>query len=184
MILDLVILFFTFAKIGLFAVGGGLATLPFLYELANTHDWITMGDITNMVAVSEATPGPLGVNMSTYVGYLQNGVMGSVAASLGLVFPSVVVILVIAGFLGKFKESKAVQYVFAGLRPASAALVASAGIGLIKIAFFKEHFTQFFWQGAILAVAVFIMLRKFKKIHPVVYIALSAVIGIVFKFNF
>ena len=184
MILNLVILFFTFAKIGLFAVGGGLATLPFLYELANTHDWITMGDITNMVAVSEATPGPLGVNMSTYVGYLQNGVIGSVAASLGLVFPSVVVILVIAGFLGKFKESKAVQYVFSGLRPASAALVAAAGIGLVKIAFFKEHFTQFFWQGAILAAAVFIMLRKFKKIHPVVYIALSAVIGIVFKFNF
>ena len=95
----LLVLFFTFAKIGLFAVGGGLATLPFLYELTYTTNWITVSDIANMIAVSEATPGPLGVNMSTYVGYLQSGVPGSVTASLGLVFPSIVIILIVAKFL-------------------------------------------------------------------------------------
>lgn len=178
------VLFFTFAKIGLFAVGGGLATLPFLYELTYTTNWITVSDIANMIAVSEATPGPLGVNMSTYVGYLQSGAFGSVTASLGLVFPSIVIILIVAKFLEKFKKSEAVQSVFYGLRPASAALIAAAGVSLIKIAFFKSEAPHFFWQGMILAAVVFIMMQKVKKIHPIVYIAASAVIGIVFRFNF
>lgn len=181
--IELIVLFFTFAKIGLFAVGGGLATLPFLYELANTEDWISMADISNMVAVSESTPGPLGVNMASYVGYLQGSVLGSVVASMGLIFPSLIIILLVIAFLDKFKDSRAVSYVFSGLRPASAALVASAGIGLIKVAFFKDGLNGFFWQGAILAAVVFVMLRKFKKVHPIVYIALSAIIGIVFKFE-
>ncbi len=181
--IELIVLFFTFAKIGLFAVGGGLATLPFLYELANTKDWFSVSDISNMVAVSESTPGPLGVNMASYVGFLNNGVIGSITATLGLIFPSIVVILIVVGFLDKFKENKIVEYVFSGLRPASAALVASAGIGLIKVAFFKDGLNSFFWQGAILATIVFIMMKKFKKVHPIVYIAISAVIGIIFKFE-
>lgn len=179
-------LFLTFAKIGFFAVGGGLATLPFLYELTYTTDWITMSDISNMIAVSESTPGPLGVNMSSYVGFLQSGVIGSIVSTLGLVFPSIVVILIVAKFLEKFKQSKTVGYIFYGLRPASAALIASAGVSLISIAFFKqsESGIQFFLPGAILAIAVYIMTVKVKKIHPIVYIVASAVIGIVFKFNF
>lgn len=180
----LIRLFVTFFKIGLFAVGGGLATLPFLYELTYTTDWITAADISNMVAVSESTPGPLGINMATYVGYIQSSVWGAVIAPLGLVFPSVIIIVIIAKFLDKFKNSKAVQYVFYGLRPASVALVTSAGLGLIKLAFFKEAEFAFFWQGAILAVIIYFLMWKFKKIHPIVFIALSAVVGIIFKFNF
>lgn len=182
--MKLLLLFITFAKIGLFAVGGGLATLPFLQELTYTTDWISMADISNMVAVSESTPGPLGVNMATYVGYLQGGVLGAVTAPIGLVFPSIVIILIIAGFLNKFKHSRAVKSIFYGLRPVSTALVASAGVSLIKIAFFKDGTNEFFWQGAILAVIIYICMQKFEKIHPVVYIALSAVIGIVFRFDF
>ncbi len=176
-------LFISFFKIGLFAVGGGLATLPFLYELANTHDWISIADISNLVAISESTPGPLGVNMATYVGFLQSGPVGAVIAVLGLVAPSIIVIVVIAGFLDKFKENKLVKSVFYGLRAASCALIAVAGCGVAKIAFFKGEMavSTFFWQGAILAVLLFVATKKLKW-HPIAFIAISAVIGIIFKF--
>ncbi len=178
----LVTLFFTFFKIGLFAIGGGLATLPFLYELANTTDWITVSDITNLIAISESTPGPIGINMATYVGYLQSGVLGAVIAPLGIVTPSIIIIIIIASFLKKFKDSPIVKNVFYGLRAASCALIAAAGIGVARLSFFGEKLTDFFWQGAILAVLLFFAIKKFKW-HPVVFIAISAVVGIVFRFQ-
>lgn len=180
----LLMLFITFFKIGLFAVGGGLATLPFLYELTYKTNWITASDISNMVAISESTPGPLGVNMATYVGYIQNNILGSIIAPLGLVCPSVIIILIVARFLDKFKSSKIVKNVFYGLRPASVALVSAAGISLIRLAFFKESDFVFFWQGAILAIVLYVLMQKFKKVHPIVFIILSALAGIIFKFNF
>ncbi len=175
-------LFFTFFKIGLFAVGGGLATLPFLYELAEKNEWISTADISNLVAISESTPGPLGINMATYVGFLQSGPIGSLAASFGLVIPSVIVIVVIAKFLNKFNDNKIVKDVFYGLRAASCSLIAVAGLGVARLAFFGEALTDFFWQGAILAVILFFSMKKL-KLHPVAFIALSAVIGIIFKFE-
>lgn len=175
-------LFLSFFKIGLFAVGGGLATLPFLYELANTQDWISVADISNLIAISESTPGPLGVNMATYVGFLQSGPIGAVVASVGLVVPSIIIIVIIAGFLNKFKSSKIVQNVFYGLRAASCALIAAAGCGVARLAFFGEKITDFFWQGAILAVLLYFAIKKLKW-HPVAFIAISAVIGIIFKFE-
>lgn len=178
----LIELFLSFFKIGLLAVGGGLATLPFLYELTTTHDWITVADISNLVAISESTPGPLGVNMSTYVGFLQSGPVGAVVSTLGLVAPSIIVIIIVAKFLEKFKSSKTVQNIFYGLRAASCALIASAGLEVAKLAFFNESFTSFFWQGAILAAALFVGTKKLKW-HPIAFIAISAVIGIVFKFQ-
>lgn len=178
----LIELFLTFFKIGLFAVGGGLATLPFLYELANSNTWISVEDISNLVAISESTPGPLGINMATYVGFLKSGVVGAVIASVGLVVPSIIIIVIIARFLDKFKDSRIVQDVFYGLRAASCALIAVAGIGVAKLAFFGEKLTDFFWQGAILAVILYIAIKKLKW-HPIVFIAISALIGIVFKFE-
>lgn len=175
-------LFISFFKIGLFAVGGGLATLPFLYELANTHDWISVADISNLVAISESTPGPLGINMATYVGFLQSGPVSAVIASLGLVAPSIIVIVIIAGFLDKFKNSKIVKNIFYGLRAASCALIAVAGVGVARLAFCSEKITDFFWQGAILAVILYFAMKKLKW-HPIAFIAISAVIGIVFKFE-
>ena len=91
-------LFYEFFKTGLFAVGGGMATLPFLYDMADRTDWFTRAELANMVAVSEATPGPIGVNMATYVGYLSGGIPGAVVATLGLVTPSIIVILLVAAF--------------------------------------------------------------------------------------
>lgn len=177
----LVSLFFEFFKIGLFAVGGGLATLPFLYELCNKSSWLTTSDISNMVAISESTPGPMGVNMATYVGFLQSGPVGGIIATLGLITPSLIVIILVAQVLNKFKNSKIVENVFYGLRAASCALITVAGVGVAKLAFFGESFADINYKSIILAVLIFFAMKKFKW-HPVAFIAISAVIGIIFKF--
>lgn len=175
-------LFFSFFKIGLFAVGGGLATLPFLYEIANTHPWFDARLISDMIAISESTPGPIGINMATYVGYLNSGFLGAIIAPLGEVAPSIIIITIIAGFLKKFKDNEIVKNVFYGLRAASCALIAAAGLGVVKIAFFGETIKEFFWQGAMMAVILYFAVKKLKW-HPVAFIAISAVIGIIFKFQ-
>ena len=131
-------LFWEFCKTGLFAVGGGLATIPFLYDMSDRMGWFSHSDIADMIAISEATPGPIGVNMATYAGFLNGGLPGSVIATLGLITPSIIVILIIAAFLSRFEKSKVVQNAFCGLRVASAALITSALLSIAKIAFF-EH---------------------------------------------
>ena len=124
------LLFYEFFKTGLFAVGGGLATLPFLYDMAARHpEWFTTSQLADMVAVSESTPGPLGVNMATYVGFITGGIPGALVSTIGLVTPSIIIILIVAAFLKRFRDSKLVNAVFYGLRPASTAMVASAGAG-------------------------------------------------------
>lgn len=179
LLLELVVEFF---KIGLFSVGGGLATLPFLYELANAKDWISISDISNLVAISESTPGPLGVNMATYVGFLQSNIVGAVIAPLSLVLPSLIIIIFVAKFLNKFRESKVVKDTFYGLRAASCALISAAGFGVLRLALFGEKITDFFWQGAVLGIILYFAIKKLKW-HPVAFIALSALVGIVFKFE-
>ena len=164
------LLFYEFFKTGLFAVGGGLATLPFLYDMAARHpEWFTVSQLADMLAVSESTPGPLGVNMATYVGYLTAGIPGAVAATMGLVAPSVIVILIVAAFLKRFRESRLVNNVFYGLRPASAAMVAAAGN----------------WKAVALAAVLLVLTRwckPTKSLHPIVFILASAIIGVVFSF--
>ena len=123
-------LFIEFFKAGLFAVGGGMATIPFLYDISDNTGWFTHAQLTDMIAISESTPGPIGINMATYVGYTSAGISGSVIATLGLITPSIIVILIIAGFYNAFKNNKYVQAAFYGLRPASSALIASAGLGV------------------------------------------------------
>ena len=132
-------LFYEFFKVGLFAIGGGLATIPFLSDMAGRTGWFSAGDLANMIAISESTPGPMGVNMATYVGFHTGGVVGGVIATLGLVCPSILVILIIAGFLKKFRESRGVDAVFYGIRPASTALIAAALVEVCSIALlFRE----------------------------------------------
>ena len=127
-------LFFEFFKAGLFAIGGGLATIPFLTDIGQRTGWFTSGELANMIAISESTPGPMGVNMATYVGFHTGGIAGGVIATLGLGCPSILVILVIAGFLKKFRESRGVDAVFYGIRPASTALIAAALAEVCSIA--------------------------------------------------
>lgn len=181
-------LFFEFFKTGLFAVGGGLATLPFLYEMSDATGWFTAQDIADLIAISESTPGPLGVNMATYVGFKTVGLFGGLVSTLGLACPAIVIIVLISKILDKFKESALVQKIFYGLRPASTALIAAAGLGvakitLLKLDIFKETgaiLDIFNWKCIILALVVYVTLKKFKK-HPIVYIAASAVIGVIFQ---
>ena len=122
--LILVRLFYEFFKTGLFAIGGGLATMPFLYNISESTGWFSRSDLTNMIAVSESTPGPLGVNMATYVGFSVSGIPGGIIATLGLVCPAVVIIIIISKFLNKFKENPYVEAVFHKIRPTSTGLSA------------------------------------------------------------
>ena len=184
-------LIFEFFKTGLFAVGGGLATLPFLYDMAEKTGWFTNQDILDLIAISESTPGAIGVNMATYVGFLTEGVLGGIIATLALIAPSLIVIIIISKILQQFKNSPAVQGVFKGLRPASTGLIVAAGLSVAELAFLNlEAWTGFSvnslltvinWKAIVLAVVVYVGLVKFKK-HPIIYIAISAVAGIVFQF--
>lgn len=139
-------LFYEFFKVGLFAVGGGMATVPFLYDMSDATGWFTYDELTNMIAVGESTPGPIGVNMATYVGYITgmdaggvaSALLGAVVATLGLVAPSIVVILIIAVFLKNFRNNPYVNGAFYGLRPASTGLIAAAGLGVAVSNFSSE----------------------------------------------
>lgn len=184
------LLFWEFFKTGLFAVGGGLATLPFLTQMSVSHpDWFTTQMLADMIAVSESTPGPIGVNMSTYVGYTVAGIPGAIVATCSLVLPSLIIITIIAGMLEKYMNNKYVQWVFSGLRPAVTGLIAAAGYSVIKLSIMvpdavfsiKAPWEVFDWK-CVLIFAIFILLTQLKwtkKLHPIIYIAVAAVLGIV-----
>lgn len=180
------ILFLEFFKIGLFAVGGGLATLPFLSDLAGRYPWFDEAMLGNMIAVSQSTPGPIGINMATYAGFNAGGILGGVIATVGLVTPSVIIIIIVAHVLNKFKESKAVQSVFYALRPAVTGLIAVAGFGVFKISVLTldkfgvtKNWSEFLdFKALLLFIALYILTNKTEK-HPILYIAIGAVIGVV-----
>ena len=186
-------LFLEFFKTGLFSVGGGMATFPFLKEMGERTGWFTGGDLMNMLAVSESTPGPIGINMATYVGFSVGsrfagaigGVIGGVIATLGEITPSIVIIIIVASVLKKFRSNVYVDRAFYGLRPASAGLISAAALGiLITVLFPTGQIRELFLPGLIFAVILFVLMNyvKFtKKLHPIVFIALSAVVGIIFK---
>ena len=186
-------LFWEFFKTGLFAVGGGMATLPFLYSMSDATGWFTHAQLADMIAVSESTPGPIGVNMATYVGFSTAGVPGAVVATLGLITPSVIIILIIARVLAAFRQNKTVDAAFYGLRPCSVGLIAAAGLLVVKISLFNADLYQqtgvlmnlFNWKAIILA-AVLIVLTRYvkplKKLHPVFFILGSAAVGALFAF--
>ena len=186
-------LFYEFFKAGLFAIGGGMATLPFLYDISDKTGWYSYGQLADMVAISESTPGPIGVNMATYVGFTTCGVPGAVIATLGLITPSIIIILIIAGFLKAFKDNKYVKSAFYGLRPASTGLIAAAGLSVLSLVLLNKDayavsgsFMDLFSLPGLIMMAVLYSLtakcKKTKGLHPVVFIAASAVIGIIFRF--
>lgn len=179
-------LIYEFFKIGLFAIGGGMATLPFLMDLTVKYDWYTKTELTNMVAISQSTPGPVGINMATYAGYNAAGVPGAVAATLALVAPALVIIVIIAKFLANFSENQSVQSAFYGIRPTVAALIAYAVWELMKIslaAINGDGTVTIDYISVIICLAVFgiMQLKTCKKLHPLVWIVLGAIIGIALK---
>ena len=182
-------LYWEFFKTGLFAVGGGLATLPFLQNMAVSTGWFTTAQLADMIAVSESTPGPLGINTATYVGFTTAGVPGAVVATLGLVSPSIIIILVVAAFLKAFRDSRTVQDVFYGLRPASMGLIAASGLSVVLMAFYlpagADLLHQIHLPGVALAAVLLILTRyctQTKGLHPILFILASAVVGAIFSF--
>ena len=191
-------LYFEFFKTGLFSVGGGMATIPFLQHMGETTGWFTNEDLTMMIAVSESTPGPLGINMATYVGYETAQIPGALVATLGVITPGIIIILLIASFLNKFRSSRSVEAVFSGLRPASTALIVAAGLSVAaSVLLFHQSgghavgpeqyvpvYQVFYWRAVLLTMAAFAAMTwtPLKKLHPICYIAAAAVIGILFQF--
>ena len=185
-------LFWEFFKVGLFSVGGGLATLPFLYSLGAKTGWFSTADVANMLAVSESTPGPIGVNMATYAGFDCGGVLGGVVATLGLVTPSVIVIVLIAMALQAFRTNKYVDAAFYTLHPASTGLIAAAGwsvfaLVLVNLDAYRASYQQadlLQWKNLILFAVIWVLtnlVKPLKKLHPVVFLAFAAGVGIVFR---
>ncbi|MBE6062660.1 MAG: chromate transporter [Clostridium butyricum] len=183
-----ILLFIEFFKTGLFAVGGGLATLPFLINLTFKYDWFDKSMLADMVAVSQSTPGPIGINVATYAGFHSAGILGGLTATFGIVLPSLIVIILIAKFLEKFKNNHYVDAIFQGLRPASIGLIAVAAFEVIKIALLNIDLFQtthnivdlFYIKSIVFFVIIFLSIMKYKK-HPIVYIGIAAVIGMLFK---
>ena len=183
-------LFFEFFKTGLFAIGGGLATLPFLQEISIKTGWFSLSELQDMIAVSESTPGPIGVNMATYAGFTAAGIPGALCATLGLVLPSFIIILIVAGFLKRFKDSPYVAAAFSGLRPASTALIAAVLLSLFLSNFILgdawkgfslESLKVLKWQPLALGALAFLGTKLWKKAHPAVFLLLGAVAGILLK---
>ena len=181
----LLLIFIEFFKTGLFSIGGGLATLPFLFDMSAKYGWFSTEQLTNMIAISESTPGPIGVNIATYVGYTIYGIPGGIYATLSLVLPSIIVILIVAGFLQKFKDNKIVKNVFYGLRAAVVGMLAVSLLTVVKTTFLIPDAATILasieWIKLAVFAVIFFLVMKFKK-HPILYIALGAVAGLVFKF--
>ena len=178
-------LFIEFFQIGLFAVGGGPATIPFLMDLADKYDWYTRADVANMLAVSESTPGPIGVNMATYAGYNAAGFLGGIVATCSLVLTSLIVIIIVARMLQSFSENKYVKSSFWTIRPAVTGLIATAVVGLIQTAIFtaSDGTFQFPVVPVVMCLAFFglMQVKKLQKLHPIVWLAAGAVLGLVIK---
>ena len=183
-------LFYRFFVAGALAVGGGLATLPFLQEIGADTGWFTSGDLATMIAVSESTPGPIGVNMATYVGFhvgeahygLAGGLLGGFIATLGLVLPSFLVMLALVQVLAQFRESPLVKALFRGLRPASMAMITAAGLSVASIALLDLSAGSLAqtvrWVNLALFAGLFFAMKRW-KLHPIAYICIAAVLGVV-----
>ncbi len=186
-------LFWEFFKTGLFAVGGGMATLPFLYDISARTGWFSTAQLADMIAVSESTPGPIGVNMATYVGFNTAGIPGAVIATLGLVTPEVLIILIVARVLAAFRQNKYVDAAFYGLRPCSLGLIAAAGLLVVRVALLDmDRYPAsgaipdlFNWKAIALAAVLLVFtrcIRQTKKLHPIFFIVASAAVGALFAF--
>lgn len=178
-------LFIEFFKIGLFAVGGGLATIPFLMELPEKYDWYTKADMASMIAISESTPGPVGVNMATYAGYNAAGISGGIIATLSLVLPSLIIITIIAKLLADFNKNPYVKSAFWSIRPAVTGLIATAVVGIFQTSLFTTNTGELIFPvfALILCAVIFGLMnvKKLKKLHPVVWMIAGAALGIIFK---
>ena len=188
--MKLLLLFAAFFKIGLFAIGGGLATLPFLFELAdnksgiNAGGWLTREIIGNMLAVAQSLPGAIGANLSAYTGLRYAHIPGAYMAALGLIAPSIIIIVIVARTLQSFRENEVVKSLFAGFRPAAAGLLSAAAFGAISLALLNAAAPAWYqlirWKETIIFALIFFLIFKFKK-HPIIYIIAAGTLGVILK---
>lgn len=164
-------LFYEFFKTGLFSFGGGYATLPFLYHISDTYGWYTSKQLSDMIAVSSITPGPLGVNVATFSGFATSGILGAFIATSAVILPSYILVVIVFKLLEKFRTNRHVQAAIYALKPAGCGLLASVGVQI-----FRENVTNV-W-AIILFVALFIMTLKVKR-DPLIYLGISAIIGLI-----
>lgn len=165
------LLFIQFFKIGVFSFGGGYATLPFLYDIAEKFHWYGISQLTDMLAVSSLTPGPVGVNMATYAGFTTSGVIGALTATFAVMLPSFIIVSIVFKILDKFKSNLYIQSVVKALKPAGCALLSAVGIKLI--------FTSNLHLIGILVLTVFLISGFIKKRDPIFYLGVSALIGLI-----
>jgi len=178
-------LFYEFFITGLLTFGGGLASIPFLQQMSGKTGWFTIEELMNIIAVSEATPGPVSVNMATYAGYITAGIPGGIIATIGMITPCAIIAMIVARLLSRFRDNEIVNSAFYGLRPASLGLIAAAGVAVLRLSMMNIGL----WQetGAIydllnfkalaLAAVLFVLAHNI-KLHPIVFLAASAVVGI------
>lgn len=185
-------LFIEFFKTGLFSIGGGLATIPFLKAMADNMGWFDEKLLGNMIAVGESTPGPIGVNMATYVGYtvghshggIAGALFGGFLATFALVLPSVIIIIIVAKLLKAFQENKLVKRSFYSIRPAVTGMIASAAVMMIKSGIFTQagSFLQSINIKAAVLFAILLVFTNKVKLHPIVYILIAGAVGAIFSF--
>lgn len=186
----LLLLFYEFFKTGLFAIGGGLATIPFIYHIAEKYDWLDASLLPNMIAIAESTPGPIGINVATYAGYNSAGILGAVTATFALVLPSFIIILIISGMLKKFRDNIYVSNALVAVRPVSVGMISSVCISMIFSALVigkayapsLEYFSQVNFISLALLAAFTFCIFKFKG-HPIIYIVAGAAVGIVLGYT-
>ena len=176
-------LFLTFLKIGAFTFGGGYAMLPLIREAVSSHGWLTDQALVDFIAVSESTPGPFAVNIATFVGTRVGGFWGGVCATGGVVLPSFVIILAVAKFFEKFRDSKTVKGCMAGLKPAVVGLIAAAFLSVAFTVLFPAGLSasvltdmSFYFSLAVFALCAVLSL---KKIHPIAVIGIAAALGMI-----
>ena len=165
------LLFWEFLKIGMFALGGGMVTVPFLFNLADRYHWFSSQELVDMIAVAESSPGPIGINMATYAGFKTAGVLGGLVATCGLLFPSLVVIIIIAKILENYRDTRFFANMMYAVHPAVIAMILMAGIELGKLVLIETE--------TILIGLIFLCSIHFIKLHPVIYIIIGGVVGIV-----
>lgn len=175
-------LFLTFMKIGAFTFGGGYAMLPLIQAEVVNHDWMRLEQLVNFIAVSESTPGPFAVNISTYIGAELTGFAGAVSATFGVVLPSFIIILIIARFIDGFGDNRYVKGGMNGLRPAVIGMIGSALVSVGQSVFFPAGiaWTAMLTPGFIACAVIFLAMLalEIKNIHPIIIIAVSAALGI------
>jgi chromate transporter len=191
--MSLILLYIEFFKMGIFAVGGGLATLPFLFLMANDRfafirktGWLNTEQVGNFLAIAQCSPGAIGVNVCAQAGFQYGGISGLMVAVLGLISPAIIIICVISRALQSIKNNKTSIAVFSGLRPAAAGLLTAAGLGVWRLALYNEIAANangawheiIRWRESLVCLVIFLLIVKFKG-HPVVYVALGAIAGII-----